>query len=402
MFLIPRARLEIEKQEFQKALECFILGRVKNGEGKARFEDQFEKYLGPGNYVAVHRGRCAIWLALKLLPYDEGEILIPAFTCSVVPDTVIAAGFTPVFVDVDPETFTIDPVLAEKAVTRKTRAIIPIHIFGHAAEMRSIMEIAENRNLFIIEDNASSLGASYHGRKLGTFGDMAIFSFGLSGKNITTGSGGMLRFSGEFCEKVQNHISDFKFPSTHEIIVTLCKLFGYRIFSHPLLFPWIHKFIPKQLELEREPAELFNVTMPNVNAEIGSIQLDKLDGRNQKRKVHAGYVHPYIDEVPFFTAPVEKNSCEHIYTRYLVFVDINKKDREQVLSQFLKFGVDVGTPFHEFLPTHPRYTKGKNSLSSSYHITKKLCNGLISIPVDSSLSKNELDVVLNAIQSFVK
>ena len=403
MSLIPRVRLTLNRDEFRKVRDSFIRRRAVGGKEISEFENQFQTYLGGGSCVALHQGRCALWLALKVMPYTEGEVIIPAFTCSIVPDSVVAAGFTPVFVDVDPLTYNIDPDKIPQVIGSKTRAIIPVHLFGHAADMDPIVNIARDHNLIVIEDNASSLGGTYRGKKLGTIGDMAIFSFGLSGKNITTGTGGMLLFASQFAERIQCWLKDFERPALFEIVSVLSKLFGYHVFSRRRLYPLIFRYIPRQLEIERESPTLFNVLMSNVSAEIGLLQLGRLDTLNNMRRKNALYMYQCAQHISQFIPPVEMDYCRHVYTRFLMKIRTEGKHqlkRNDVVSRFLALGVDVGTPYRQFLPGLQRFQKFVKDGCDRFPVTQSLCETLVSIPVDPYISERELDTVGTAIQSF--
>jgi perosamine synthetase len=185
--MIPRTAIPIGNEE----LFSILFPVMRNGnEEIADFEMDLASYLGALKVFAVNSGRTALFSALQALGLKKGEnVIVPAYTCAIVFEVILRLGLKPNFVDVDPETYNFDPELIPKAITSGTRAIIPVHLFGAPCEMDQIMEIASKYGLFVVEDVAQALGAEYKGRKLGTFGDLAMFSFG-PGKSVMSGEGG--------------------------------------------------------------------------------------------------------------------------------------------------------------------------------------------------------------------
>ncbi|OIQ09847.1 putative pyridoxal phosphate-dependent aminotransferase EpsN [Moorella thermoacetica] len=181
---------ELERDYILKALAS---GYVSSAGPLVReFEQRFAAYLGIGHAVAVVNGTAGLHLALKLLGIGPGdEVIVPALTFIATVNPVVYAGARPVVVDVDPRTWNIDPAAIEKAITKHTRAIIPVHLYGNPADMDAILGLAREYGLYVIEDATEALGSTYKGKKAGTFGHIGVFSFN-GNKIITTGGGGML------------------------------------------------------------------------------------------------------------------------------------------------------------------------------------------------------------------
>jgi perosamine synthetase len=181
---------ELEKEYVLRALESGYVSSI--GPLVSEFEEHFAGYAGARYAVATVNGTSALHLALRLLGIGPGdEVIVPALTFIATSNSVVYAGATPVVVDVEPVTWSIDPDEVERAITGGTRAVIPVHLYGNPADMSRLLDIARRHGLYVIEDAAGALGATYKGQHVGTFGDIGIFSFN-GNKVITTGGGGML------------------------------------------------------------------------------------------------------------------------------------------------------------------------------------------------------------------
>src|SRR5436305_3389774 len=175
----------------REVVAAFRRGEAVEGPAVAEFEGRFADYHGIDHAVAASFGRMAFYYILRALDLPAGsEIIFPALTFWVVPEMARRAGLRPVFVDVDPTTFNLDPAKIEAAITERTRAIVPTHLYGQPCEMTEIMRAAERHDLIVIEDCAQAVGARYRGRRVGTFGTASFYSFQLL-KGINTYGGGM-------------------------------------------------------------------------------------------------------------------------------------------------------------------------------------------------------------------
>ena len=197
----PNITEEDAKAVYQAVKENCLSG---SGPYNKQFEYEFSKYLGIENAVTVNSGTAALHLSLEALGIKNGdEVITTPFTFAATSNVIAVQNAKPVFVDIESETFNIDPSKIEKSITSKTKAIMPIHYAGQSCEMDEINEIAQKHNLHVIEDAAPAVGALYKGKKAGTLGDIAGFSF-FPDKNITTGEGGMIVTNdSELAEKCQ-------------------------------------------------------------------------------------------------------------------------------------------------------------------------------------------------------
>lgn len=189
MIALPRVSLSPKEKEY--VLDCLSRNDIGTGRYVKKFEEEFAKYIGRSYATAVNTGTAALHLALVALEIKEGdEVIVPSFTFIATAEAIKYCGATPVFVDCNLDDWCIDVNLIEKAITPKTKAIIPVHIFGNSCEMDKIQEIAKKHNLTIVEDAAEAAGSEYNGKKCGSFSEIACFSF-FGNKLITSAEGGM-------------------------------------------------------------------------------------------------------------------------------------------------------------------------------------------------------------------
>src|SRR5512137_2080265 len=189
---IPIAKPIIGDEEIKAAADVLKSGMLAQGESVKRFEDEFSGYLGVGNAIAVNNGTVALDLTIKALGLKNGdEVITPAFTFIPTANCALYQGLRPVFADVDPRTFNIDPEDLQKKITPRTRAVIGVHLYGQPFDLSAVSEICQDRGIALVEDCAQAHGAEFQGKRVGSFGTAGCFSF-YPTKNMTTGEGGMI------------------------------------------------------------------------------------------------------------------------------------------------------------------------------------------------------------------
>ena len=350
-------------EEFDRAIrEVIESSAFAGGPFVERFEEEFASFCGSSYAIGVGNGTDALWLALLALGIGEGDEVIT------VPNTFIATAEAityckarPVFVDVDPDTFTMNPAELEKSLTKKTKAIIPVHLFGQPADMDPILEFARANGLFIVEDAAQAHGAQYKGRKAGTIGDAGCFSF-YPGKNL-----------GAFGEA------------------------GAVVTNDPEL--------RKQMQMLRDHGQSrkyyhstmgWNCRMDGIQAAILSIKLRHLDEANSLRRKHAleyNQAFAGIDEV---LTPLEAKYARHVYHVYAVRV----QERDATLRHLQEQG--VGCAVHYPVPIHLQeagrnlgYTKG------AFPIAEKLADEFLSLPMFPELTEEQIEYVARCVSEAV-
>jgi len=271
-----------------------------------------------------------------------------------------------VLVDVNLETYNIDSELISKSITPKTKVIIPVHLFGQPCEMDKLMETAEKHNLFIIEDVAQALGARYKKVQVGTFGDLAIFSFG-PGKSITSGEGGAVAVNNaEFEEKIAEAQAKLKMPNLNWNLKLMRNILAMKIFSKQLVYGTVRGRLEEslvkgdreivenciKLAHKEKSAKLHHTVtlakMPSVSAEIARMQLKKLDSINRKRRTNAQELSKLLSDITdFIQLPKTRADVENTFTRYTI--RLLKNSRKVLVTKLLKKGVDTETPYN-YLP----------------------------------------------------
>lgn len=367
----------------------------QKGKEIKKLEEAFRQYFKVNFAISFLSGRTCLWAILKSLGIGRGdEVLLQAYTCVVVPNSIISLGAKPIWVDINEETFNMNAADFKKKVTKKSRAVVVQHTFGQAAEIEKIIKIAKKRNLFVIEDCAQALGGEYRGRKLGTFGDTAFFSFGRD-KIISSVFGGMTITNDKSIEKRLKKIqAAFPFPSKlwilqqllHPIIFSIIILtyFPFNIgkILH-FLFQKMNFFsraVAKKEKKGEMPKFLFS-KMPNALAALALKQFEKIEEFNKKRiKIAKFYSREFKGLA--VKLPKIKKTCCHVFLRYSIKTEKAKelihfaKKRKIFLGNWYNpviapRGVDFTRVFYQpgscskaekasamsvNLPTHPRTT----------------------------------------------
>ena len=294
----------------QKAVSGFY------GDYISKFERQFAKFCDSKYGVSTNSGTTALHLATKTLDIKKGdEVLVTTFTNMASIFSILYVGAKPVPIDIEKDTFNIDPKLIEKNINKKTKAILIVHIFGHPVDYSAISFIAKKHKLLVIEDCAEAHGAEYKGKKVGSLGDVGCFSF-YANKIITTGEGGMVVFNNKkLAEKAKN--------------------------LKELSFGKIEKFQHNDIG--------FNYRMTNLQAAIGCAQMKKIKKIINKKRLISTYYKKYLNDVSIINLPVEKNYAKHVYWVYHVTLNVNYKNiRNKIMNELMKKGIETRETFTSF------------------------------------------------------
>jgi dTDP-4-amino-4,6-dideoxygalactose transaminase len=349
------------KQEIDNAVHRvlentqFILGEdVRN------FEAEVAEYCGSKHAVGVASGTDALLLALRACGVGpEDEVLIPDFTYIATSNVVSRLGAVPVFVDIDGDTYNVDPNLIEKKISKKTKAIIPVHLFGQCADMDSILEISRGHNLKVIEDAAQAIGAEYKGKKAGTMGDLGAFSF-FPSKNLgAAGDGGMV-------------ITD-----DENLAEAIRKL---RV--HGATRKYFHSVVG------------YNSRLDTLQAAILSVKLKHLDEWSDKRKEKASFYDSALKDLGIQTPKVESFN-RHIYHQYTIAVE----KRDQLKDHLLKN--QIGCSVYYPLPLHLQECyQSLGHKEGDFPISEKRSKQAISLPVFPEITQEEQEFVVKTIEEF--
>ena len=347
--------------------DCITTSWISSqGKYVRQFEDLFTAYHSGRKAIAVSNGTVALHLALEALGVGKGdEVLVADFTFAASVNSIIYTGAVPVLVDIDADTWNIDMVKAEALVTPKTRAIMPVHIYGHPCDMDAITAFAAKHNLLVIEDCAEALGSRYKGRPVGMFGDVATYSF-FGNKTITTGEGGMVVFKDEAAASRAAVLRDHGMEKT-------------RRYWH---------------------AEVgYNYRLTNLQAAIGVAQFERLDEFVAAKRMIAKTYNETLGQIPYFQLPAEQPDTFNSYWLYTFMVKDDAPFKRDDLIQYLNLkGVETRPVFFPIHIMPPYVNFGK---AEDLPVSRWVSECGMSLPSSVNLTEPELVYICEAIKSFV-
>jgi dTDP-4-amino-4,6-dideoxygalactose transaminase len=331
------------------------------------FESAFAARLGVGDAVTASYGRVAFFYLLNAMQLPAGgEVILPALTFWVVPEMVRVAGLTPVFADIDPSTFNLDPAAFERAITDRTVAVVPTHLYGLPCRMDAIMAVASTHNVRVIEDCAHALGATYQGQQAGTFGDAAFFSFQTLKPLNTYGGGMAIARNPDVLARVRAQAEAEPWPSEERVNNRLKVGAAQRIFSSPLGFTLsaFPALLTASLFIPRPDVYLWEKIRPlspmpdsyreryaNVQAALGLAGLDRLDAWTQATRAHAAIMDASLSGIPGVQTPRVPTGAGHVYYQYCVYAP----DRDRLVRRALRHAIDVETLHVDVCSTLPLF-----------------------------------------------
>lgn len=326
------------------------------------FEKQFAKYIGVKYAVATSSGTTALHLALLAAGIGKGdEVITSPFTFIASSNAIVYAGAKPVFADIDPETCNIDPKDIERKITKKTKAILPVHLYGLPADMKAINKIAKKHNLIVIEDACQAHGAAIQNKKVGSFGLAGCFSF-YPTKNMTTGEGGIVTTNNKkLAEKI-----------------TLLREHGMKVRYH-------HDILG------------YNFRMTNIAAAIGIEQLKKLETFNKKRISNAAFLTKHLQKINGIIPPSIPNGYRHVFHQYTVKITKDyEKSRDEVAKLLAKNNIASGIYYP--IPVHKQKVYLDFGYKASLPVSERLAQEVLSLPVHPGLTKEDLLQIIAAFQ----
>lgn len=355
---IPPAKPIIGDEERQAVDAVLASGQLAQGSEVASFEQEFSQVLLDGRAaVAVNSGTSGLHLGLLAAGIGPGdEVIVPSFTFAATANSVALTGATPVFADIDLDHYTLDPASVEAKITDRTAAIMPVHLYGHPFDVDGIGALASKHGVKLFEDAAQAHGAAVNGRKVGTFGDFAMFSL-YPTKNMTSGEGGM----------VSTGLADV------ERRLRLLRNQG----------------MERQYENELVG---FNCRMTNIHAAIGRVQLTKIDGWTKTRQENAAFFDANIEGV---VTPKVAGGYEHVYHQYTIRVADDRDGFAKALREEYNIGCGVYYPI-------PNHRLAPFQTSDDLPVTEEATASVLSLPVHPSLSQDDLDRIVGAVNAIAK
>jgi len=333
--------IQFPKGSIKKLFKYFLKNKLIDGSDIIDFEKKFAEYLKVRYAIAVPSARMGLYLILKALKISKGdEIILSSYNYRPIPNIIKMIGAKPVFVDVDLETYNIDPKLIEQRITRRTKVIIVTHMQGLPCELNSIFKIAKKYNLKLIEDCAHSLGAEYRGRKVGSFGEAGIFSFG-TGKHLYTVDGGMVVTNdNKLSDVIRNELRHFKASTglkiikkfiSSAILVNFKNSLFFNLMIHPLILfqSLLNLNFKTQVndDNETEISKFFRYS--NFQAAIGIQQLKLIESKIKKRIKNAQILDRYLNKK--IKRQCSSKNIRHVYLNYSIELKNRKGIREKLL-----------------------------------------------------------------------
>lgn len=355
--MIPAAKPEVGAEERAAVDRVMLSGMLAQGPEVAAFETEFSAIVDGMHSIAVNSGTSALHMAFIAAGVGPGdEVIVPSFSFAATANSVALAGATPVFVDIELDHFAIDPSAVEAAITPRTKAIMPVHLYGHPANLVALKAIAEKHDLLLFEDAAQAHAASVNGIPVGAWGIAGSFSF-YPTKNMTSGEGGMITT-----------------PSAE--VARLARVLR-------------NQGMERRYENE---VVGFNTRMTDIHAAIGRVQLTKLAGWTAKRQQNAAFLNENIEGV---VTPPTADGAVHVFHQYTIRVV--DQDRDAFAEELGKRGVGSGvyypTPIHR-LPSF--------RLELDLPTTEVAAQQVLSLPIYPSLTQGELETIVEAVNAVAK
>jgi perosamine synthetase len=355
---IPPAKPIIGDEEREAVDRVLRGGMIAQGPEVAAFEQEFADHFVPGRpAVAVNSGTAGLHLGLLAAGVGTGdEVIVPSFTFAATGNSVALTGATPVFVDIEPETFTLDPDAVAAAITPNTKGIMPVHLYGHPARMRELEDLASSRGVDLYEDAAQAHGASLDRRPVGSFGRFAMFSL-YPTKNMTSGEGGMI-------------------VAENDAVARHARLLR-------------NQGMERQYENEIVG---FNARMTDIHAAIGRVQLGKVDQWTRRRQDNAAFLDANLNGVAI---PPVLPGAVHVYHQYTIRVP---EDRDGFVAA-LKNEHNVGAGVYYPIPNHRLPSLSSYAPGLDLPETERAAREVVSLPIHPSLTKNDLERIVSAVNA---
>lgn len=355
---IPPAKPIIGEEEIEAVVRVMRSGMLAQGPEVAAFEKEFSEHFGLGRAcVAVNSGTSGQHLGMLSMGIGPGdEVIVPSFTFAATANSVALTGATPVFADIEADSFTLDPRAVESVVTERTKGIMPVHLYGHPADMVGLREVADKHHLMLFEDAAQAHGASLNGQPVGTFGEWGMFSL-YPTKNMTSGEGGMVSVANDEIER------------------------GIRLYRNQGMLQQYHNEVVG-----------LNNRMTDIHAAIGRVQLTKVDAWTRKRQENAAFLSANLEGV---TPPPVAPGAVHVYHQYTIRVPEGRDEFAAALKEQFQVGSGMFYP----VPNHRL-----KPFARTEHLaeTERAAAECLSLPVHPSLTQGDLERIVTAVNTLAK
>ncbi len=364
------SRPDITEKEIEAVCAVLRSPSLSLGPQLAEFEQAFAKYIGTKRAVGVNSGTSGLFLCMLALGIGPGdEVITTPFTFIASATSIMMAGARPVFVDIDPVSLNIDPAKIEAAITAKTKAVLPVEVFGNPAGLDKVCEIAQKRNLSVIEDSCEALGSALDGKKVGTFGTMSVFGF-YPNKQITTGEGGMILTDddglADMCVSLRNQGRGK----------------GSGWLGHDRLG--------------------YNFRLSDINCALGIVQLSRIDQIKAKRRQVAKWYQEMLADDDRLIVPTEPNGCDMSWFVFVVRLadGFALEQRNRILQAMKSRNIQVG---NYFPPVHlqPFMAERFGYKQGDFPVTEAVSRRTIALPFHNNLTKDETAIVCKTLKEVL-
>ena len=370
---------QIEEDEIREVVDCLRSGWISTGPRVAQFEELFKAYIGSKHALALNSCTAGLHLSMIVAGLKPGdEVITTPMTFAATANAILHTGASPVFVDIELSSMTIDPGLIEQKLSPKTKAILPVHLCGRPCNMDRIMEITKKHNLLVIEDAAHAIETEYKGKKIGTIGDMTVFSFYVT-KNLVTGEGGMVTTDNdEYAEKIQTY-------GLHGMSKGAWRRYSDEGFKHyQIIFPG------------------FKYNMMDIQAALGIHQLKRLEaGLARREEIWKRYDEAFKD-LPLVTPAAPENNTRHARHLYTILVKLEdvKADRDTIQQALHEENIGTGIHYislhlHEYY--RERYGFRKEDFPNALYVSERT----ISLPLSTKLTDDDVQDVIDAVKKVM-
>ncbi|MCH7759345.1 DegT/DnrJ/EryC1/StrS family aminotransferase [Patescibacteria group bacterium] len=368
---IPLSSADITEKEYKAVLSVLKTKRIALGPKLKEFEKEFARYIGTKYAIAVNAGTSGLHLVVRSLGIKKGdEVITTPFSFIASANCILFEQAKPVFVDIDPQTLNMDPAKIEKAITRKTKAILAVDIFGHPVDWTPILKIGKKYKLKIIEDSCEALGAEYKGKKCGTFGQAAVFAF-YPNKQMTTGEGGLIVTNNkkihDLCRSMMNQGREVK---------------GETWLEHVRLG--------------------YNYRMSDINAALGLTQILRIKQIIKKRDQVAQTYNHYLSKIPNIQIPYVAPWAKISWFVYVIQLTPNftRKKRDQILKKLQKSGIQCSNYF-QCIHLQPFYRKLFGYKRGDFPIAESVSERTIALPFYNDLTEKQIKYIVKKVETQI-